>query len=191
VITKLSSRAATAAIVAAVVMLVLSGCAKKKGEAEQTTPKQEESPPNVTITNYTAAPDVELTALDGRKTRLASMRGNVVVVCFLATWSKDCAGQIPALNELQDKVQRFQFPVLGVFTDKNGAAAVQDYVVKNAIRFRVYVDGDSVAKRFGGLPRLPTTYFLLKDGSIYDREVGQRSMQEMDDKIKEIMSQRL
>jgi peroxiredoxin len=191
VFTKLSSRAATAAIIAAAVMLVLFGCAKKKGETEQTTPKQAGTPPNVTITNYTPAPDVELTALDGTKTQLASMRGNIVVICFLATWNKECAGQVSALNELQDKVQRFQFPVLGVFTDKNGAAVVQDYVVKNAIRFRVYVDGDSVAKRFGGLPRLPTTYILLKDGNIYDREVGPRSMQEIDDKIKEIMSQRL
>jgi len=185
-------RPVRAALVAvAALALIVAGCVKKKEEAKQAPPQQSESPPNVTITSYTSAPDVELKALDGTAVQLSSLRGNIVIISFLATWNKECASQVSALNELQAKLQRYQFAVLGVFTDKDGKTALQGFVRKNSIRFPVYYNGDEIAARFGGFRRLPTTYILLRDGSIYDREVGLRSMRNIDDKIKEIMSQRL
>ena len=182
-------RAALVAVAA--LALVVAGCVKKKEEAKQAPLQQSESPPNVTITSYTSAPDVELKALDGTVVQLSSLRGNIVIMSFLATWNKECPRQVSALNELQAKLQRYQFSVLGVFTDKDGKTALQDYARKNSIKFPVYYNGDEIAARFGGFRRLPTTYILLRDGSIYDKEAGFRSMRDIDDKIKEIMSQKL
>jgi peroxiredoxin len=180
-----------ALIVVAMLALIAAGCVKKKEEAQQATPQKVESPPNVTITNYTQMPDLELKALDGTTVQLSSLRGNIVIISFLATWNKECASQVSALNELQAKLQRYPFSVLGVFTDKDGKTALQGYVQKNSIRFSVYYNGDEVAARLGGFRALPTTYILLRDGSIYDKEVGRRSMRDIDSKIKEIMGQRL
>ena len=185
-------RPVRAALIAlAALALIAWGCVKKREEARQAPPQQSESPPNVTITSYTLAPDVALKALDGTVVQLSSLRGNIVIISFLATWNKECAPQVAALNELQAKLQRYQFAVVGVFTDKDGKTALQGYAQKNSIRFPVYYNGDEVAGRFGGFRRLPTTYILLRDGNIYDREVGLRSMRDIDGKIKEIMSQRL
>jgi peroxiredoxin len=180
-----------ALIVVVALALIVAGCVRKKEGARQEPPQQSESTPNVTITSYTSAPDVALKALDGSTVQLSSLRGNIVIISFLATWNKECVNQVAALNELQAKLQRYQFAVLGVFMDKGGKTALQGYVKKNSIRFPVYVNGEEAAARFGGLRGIPTTYILLRDGNIYDREVGLRSMRDIDDKIKEIMSQRL
>ncbi len=147
--------------------------------------------PNVTIKSYTKVPDVELKALDGSSELLSTYEGNIVILTFLATWNEDCAAQVVELNKLQAKLQRYRFAVLGVFTDANGKAAVQSFIEKNPASFFVYYNGDEVAKAFGGMRRIPTTYVLLRDRSIYVKEAGFRSMRQLEAFTLQINARRL
>ncbi|MDQ2742154.1 MAG: TlpA family protein disulfide reductase [Chloroflexota bacterium] len=45
------------------------------------------------------APDFTLTALDGRRVSLRSMRGHPVVINFWASWCTDCATENPYLSD--------------------------------------------------------------------------------------------
>ena len=184
--------ARTAFVVAAAFMLLLApaGCAKKREEPKQKTPERTEFDPNVTIKSYTSAPDVELKALDGSSVRLADYQGDIVVLAFLATWNKECAAQIVELNKLQAKLQRYRFAVLGVFTDTNGRTEVQNFITKNPASFPVYYNGDEFVKAFGGV-RIPTTYILLRDGSIFAKEAGFRTMRQIEVFTMQINAQRL
>jgi peroxiredoxin len=185
--------ARTAFVVAAALMLALglAGCAKKKEDPKQKAPAQTEFASNVTIKSYTSAPDVELKALDGSSVRLSDYQGDIVILTFLATWNKECPAQVAELNKLQAKLQRYRFAVLGVFTDKDGKAAVQDFMRKNPASFPVYYNGDEVAAAFGGMRRIPTTYILLREGSIYTKEAGLRSMRQLETFTMQINAQRL
>lgn len=185
--------ARTAFVVAAAFMLLLApaGCAKKREEPKQKTPERTEFDPNVTIKSYTSAPDVELKALDGSSMRLADYQGDIVILTFLATWNKECPAQVAELNKLQAKLKRYRFAVLGVFTDANGKAAVGSFIEKNPASFPVYYNGDEVAEAFGGMRWIPTTYILLRDGSIYVREARFRTVQELEAYTLRINAQRL
>ncbi|MDD4857727.1 MAG: TlpA disulfide reductase family protein, partial [Candidatus Krumholzibacteria bacterium] len=140
---------------------------------------------------YASAPDVELMGVDGSMARLSAYRGNIVVFSFLATWNKDSARQAAVLNELYARLRGTNFRVFGVFIDNNGKQALQRYMKNNTVNFPAYYNGQEVAARFGGPPRLPTTYVILGDGSIYEREVGVRSVNDLESTLKEIATKRL
>jgi peroxiredoxin len=186
-----SARTAMVLAVALVIAAGLAGCAKKKEEPKQKALEQTESVPNVTIKSYTSAPDVELKALDGSSERLSIYQGDIVILTFLATWNKESVAQIAELNKLQAKLQRYRFAVLGVFTDKNGKAAVDSFIKKNPATFSVYYNGDEVVEAFGGMRRIPTTYILLRDRSIYAKEAGFRTMRQLETFTMQINAQRL
>ncbi|MFA4947784.1 MAG: TlpA disulfide reductase family protein [Candidatus Krumholzibacteriia bacterium] len=186
-----SARTAFVLAAALVLMPGLAGCAKKKEEPKQKALEQTESVPNVTIKSYTSAPDVELKALDGSSERLSIYQGDIVILTFLATWNKESAAQIAELNKLQAKLQRYRFAVLGVFTDKNGKAAVENFIKKNPATFSVYYNGEEVVEAFGGMRRIPTTYILLRDGSIYAKEAGFRTKRQLEVFTMQINAQRL
>jgi peroxiredoxin len=166
-------------------------CANKKENPKQQAADQTRSVPNVTINNYATAPDVELKALNGTSERLSMYQGDIVILTFMATWNKESAAQIAELNKLQAKLQRYRFAILGVFTDKDGKAAVQRFIEKNPAGFSVYYDGEAVAKAFGGMRRIPATYILLRDGSIYAKEAGFRTVRQLEAFTLQINAQRL
>jgi peroxiredoxin len=185
--------ACVAFVLAAALVLVpgLAGCAKKKEEPKQKAPERTESTANVTMKSYTTAPDVELKALDGSSERLSIYQGDIVILAFLATWNKESVAQVAELNKLQAKLQRYRFAVLGVFTDKNGKEAVQKFIAENPATFSVYYNGDEIAEAFGGMRRIPTTYVLLRDRSIYVKEAGFRTMRQLEVFTMQINAQRL
>jgi len=185
-----SARTACAVAVSLALAIGSTSCAKKNEQPKQKAPEQAESASNVTIKNYATVPDVELKALDGSSARLADFQGDIVILTFLATWNKECAAQIVELNKLQAKLQRYRFSIIGVFTDKDGKTAVQNFMAKNPARFSVYYNGDEFVKDFGGV-RIPTTYVLLRDGSIYVREVGFRTMRQLEAFTLQINARRL
>ena len=180
-------RTARAALVlTAVLMLVLPGCGKKKEEAR----RDARTAPNVTIQNYSMAPDVELKALDGTVDRLTSFRGKIVILCFLNTVDAECKEQVATLNKLAG-LQTKQFALLAVFKDPGEKGAVEKFVKNNPVNFPVYYNGQEVAGPFGGVRVVPTTYFILRNGSIYRKDIGVRSLKRLNDRVREMRGQRL
>jgi hypothetical protein len=109
---------------------------------------------------------------------------------FLATWNKESAQQIAELNKLQAKLQRYRFSVIAIFTDAGGKTPVSTYIDKNPAHFSVFYNGAEFVDEFGGV-RPPTTYILLRDGSIYAKEVGFRTMRALEAFTLQINAQRL
>jgi peroxiredoxin len=186
-----SVRAAGVAALALVLAFAgAAGCGKTKEESKRVAPARTESAPNVTIKSYTSAPDVELKALDGTTSRLSDYRGDIVIMTFLATWNKESAQQIAELNKLQAKLQRYRFSVIAIFTDAGGKTPVSTFIDKNPAHFSVFYNGAEFVDEFGGV-RPPTTYILLRDGSIYAKEVGFRTMRALEAFTLQINAQRL
>jgi thiol-disulfide isomerase/thioredoxin len=184
-------RLRAASVSAAALALMLACCSGKKEEARQPSREQTGRSSNVTISSYSSAPDVELKAIDGSTVRLSSYRGNIVVLSLLATWNTDCARQVAELNQLQKQFRDAAVVILGVFTDKNAKQVLPRYVNQNRIGFPVYYNGSEIAGPLGGMPRFPTTYIIIRDGNIYERITGFKSARDLEDKLKEIMMQRL
>src|SRR5215471_10199799 len=63
------------------------------------------------------APDFALKDYAGRLVTLSSLRGNLVIVNFWATWCKPCVVEIPSLERLVEQMKGKPFQLLAVSVD--------------------------------------------------------------------------
>src|ERR1700694_3680964 len=70
------------------------------------------------VRNPDAAPEFQLTGVDGKAVSLAGARGKVVLVNFWATWCGPCRAEIPDLIALQEKYQE-RLQIIGLTVDED------------------------------------------------------------------------
>ncbi len=63
------------------------------------------------------APDFEVTLIDGSKVTLASLRGQVVVLNFWATWCVPCRTELPLLDGYYRQTSRYGLRVFAIATE--------------------------------------------------------------------------
>ena len=111
------------------------------------------------------APDFDLPALDGRRVRLADLRGRVVVVNFWATWCAPCRVETPSLQALHER----GVTVVGVDMDDpadDTAARVAAFAAEQHVTYPIVLGDDAVARAYGGLALLPRTVVVGRDGTV-------------------------
>src|ERR1700757_1383186 len=67
------------------------------------------------------APELKLEGTDGKEISLYSLRGNVVLVDFWASWCGPCRGENPNVVKNYNQYKDKGFTVLGVSLDQAGA----------------------------------------------------------------------
>ncbi len=111
------------------------------------------------------APALVLPARDGGKVDLASLKGEVVMINFWATWCGPCRQEMPLLAQLHAKYEPLGFTLLGVNVEPDSAAAV-DWLKGVPVGFPILFDKDSaVAGRFG-VEGMPSTVFVDRNGQV-------------------------
>lgn len=114
----------------------------------------------------TAAPDFQLTTLDGRAISSDQLRGSVVLVNFWATWCPPCRVEMPGFQAVYDRRKEQGFVVLGISTDAGGRETVERFLAERHITYPVAMASGSVAQRFGGANVLPTSFLIDREGRI-------------------------
>jgi thiol-disulfide isomerase/thioredoxin len=111
------------------------------------------------------APALVLPARDGGTVDLASLKGEVVMINFWATWCGPCRQEMPLLAQLHTKYEPLGFTLLGVNVEPDSAAAV-DWLKGVPVGFPILFDKDSaVAGRFG-VEGMPSTVFVDRNGQV-------------------------
>lgn len=120
-----------------------------------------------------AAPEIDLADLEGRRVTLASLRGQVVVIDFWASWCACCAQQLPFLERL-----RAEHPaglvVIGI-AEEVSDASVRGLLARTGAHFTIVRDArHAVAGRYA--PRaMPTTFIVDRAGVVRFEHEGFRS----------------
>lgn len=120
------------------------------------------------------APDFGLQDLNGNTVTLSSLKGKVVILDFWATWCPPCRRGIPDLNDLYHAYKDKGVEILGISLDQGGkddiVSGMQKYNI--TIDYSVLIGNAEVARLYGGIPAIPTTFILDKEGNIVNKYVG-------------------
>jgi cytochrome c biogenesis protein CcmG/thiol:disulfide interchange protein DsbE len=129
------------------------------------------------------APDFELPRLEGEGTMtLSSLRGQVVVLNFWASWCPPCREEAPLLQDAWVRWQDQGVVVLGVDAREISSKG-REFVAEHGITYPNVHDGEgSTLGRFG-IPALPETMFIDAQGRIAAYIAGPLDAQSLDESI--------
>ena len=123
-----------------------------------------------------AAPDFEMTALDGSTHKLSEYKGKKILLVFWATWCPPCRREMPALEQIYQRLEEQGFVVLAVnqWEDPDHVFAYTGEL--NVFpTFPILFDPDSSVSEDFGVKGLPTSFLVDQDGQVRYRAIGGRA----------------
>ncbi len=142
-------------------------------------PLQAELPPLThgltPIPSSPPAPALRLPDLDGEMVELESLRGQVVVVNFWATWCPPCRREMPSLEHLVQKTRDQGVTVLAVNIGED-VDTVFAFIgqLDPAPSFPLLFDQEAGTLEAWDVKGLPTTFVVAPDGTLAYRAIGGR-----------------
>lgn len=110
--------------------------------------------------------------LDGNIVSTAALKGKVVLVNFWATWCPPCREEIPDLVKLQS-TYKDQLQIIGVSEDDDvPPEAVRSFARGMRVNYPIIIISRELEQEFGGIPALPTSFLVSKDGGVVQKHVG-------------------
>jgi thiol-disulfide isomerase/thioredoxin len=122
---------------------------------------------------------------DGDRLPLASLRGEVVVVNFWASWCAPCREEIPEFISFQDKFRDKGLVFIGIAVDQKERAAA--FSKEMGINYPVLV-GDMKAMQIAGAAgniqgALPFTVVIDRNGKMVGSKLGRLSESKLESMI--------
>jgi thiol-disulfide isomerase/thioredoxin len=122
--------------------------------------------------NY-AAPELELTALDGQQYSLTDYLGSVVLVNIWATWCPPCKAEMPTLESFYQAHQIDGFVTVAI-NDGDPEDAVTAFVQDYGLSFQIWLDPTYQATDHAfKTNNLPSSFVIDREGNVRLRWVGE------------------
>jgi peroxiredoxin len=113
-----------------------------------------------------AAPDWQLSDVEGKPVKLSDFKGKVVILDFWATWCPPCRTEIPSFVALQKKYVDKGFTVIGVSLDEQGPSVVKSFMHRFGMNYPVVMGDKKIVVDYGGLEAIPTTFVIDRQGNV-------------------------
>jgi peroxiredoxin len=140
------------------------------------------------IAKSTVAPDFSLESLDGKNIRLSDLRGKAVLLNFWATWCSPCKIEMPWFVELQNQYGAQGLQIVGVAMDDASKEDIAKFAKDMGVNYPILMGKESVGDQYGGVPALPETFFIGRDGKMVDKIIGLKGKGEIEDAIKKALN---
>ncbi|MEJ5223363.1 MAG: TlpA disulfide reductase family protein [Anaerolineales bacterium] len=111
-----------------------------------------------------AAPDVQLTDLQGNPVALSDYRGNVILYNAWATWCPPCKAEMPVLQAYYEKYKNQGFVVIAI-EDGQPLEEVAAFAQTYKLTFLVWPDLEWRATKAWDIQALPTSYVIDRHGT--------------------------
>lgn len=121
------------------------------------------------------APAFSLKDNDGNTITLESLKGKVVVLNFWATWCPPCRAEIPDFKKVYAEYKDKDVEIIGVSLDHKGWDVITPFLKKWEINYSVVLGGAKIARDYGNIRSIPTTFIIDRDGKVVDEHVGAMS----------------
>ena len=140
------------------------------------------------LTQSSVAPDFSLESLDGKTIRLSDLRGKAVLLNFWATWCGPCKIEMPWFVELQNQYGSQGLQIVGVAMDDASKKDISAFAKDMGVNYPILIGKESVGDQYGGVPALPESFLIARDGKIVDKIIGLRGKSEIEDAIKKALN---
>ena len=114
----------------------------------------------------TAAPDWQLSDVDGKPVKLSDFKGKVVILDFWATWCPPCRAEIPGFVAIQKKYADKGFTVIGVSLDKQGPSVAKPFMRELGMNYPVVMGNPKIVGDYGFITAIPTTFVIDRRGDV-------------------------
>ena len=136
------------------------------------------------------APDFALESLDGKTMHLSDFRGKAVLLNFWATWCGPCKIEMPWFVDFQKQYGAQGLQIVGVAMDDSGKEDIAKFAKEMGVNYPVLLGKEEVGDAYGGVPALPETFFIGRDGKIVDKIIGLKGKAEIEESIKKALDTR-
>ena len=134
------------------------------------------------------APDFTLQNLEGESVSLSDLRGSPVMINFWNTGCPPCRNEMPYLQEVYDE-NRDTGLVLLTINIGQSISTIETFLEDNDLALPVLLDSDGAITRRYGMPGIPTTFFIDRDGILRVKVIGGfPTKAAIDSRLSEIMS---
>jgi peroxiredoxin len=110
------------------------------------------------------APDFTLKDYAGREVKLSSLRGQVVLVNFWATWCQTCVVEMPSMENLALKMKNKPFRLMAVSVD-DGWPEVRRFFPRGT-QLQVLLDPSREVPKKYGTEKFPESFLVDRDGNV-------------------------
>jgi peroxiredoxin len=139
------------------------------------------------LAQSTVAPDFSLEALDGKTLRLSDLRGKAVLLNFWATWCGPCKIEMPWFVDLQKQYGAQGLQIVGVAMDDASKEDIGKFAKDLGVNYPILIGKESVGDQYGGVPALPESFLISRDGKIVDKIIGLRGKADIEEAIKKAL----
>src|SRR5271167_2136714 len=139
------------------------------------------------ITQSTVAPDFSLEALDGKTLRLSDLRGKAVLLNFWATWCGPCKIEMPWFVDFQNQYGSQGLQIVGVAMDDASKEDIGKFAKDLGVNYPILIGKESVGDQYGGVPALPETFLIGRDGKIIDKIIGLKGKADIEESIRKAL----
>lgn len=106
-------------------------------------------------------------------------KGKVLLVNFWATWCPPCRREIPSLVRIHEENNKKNFTVIGISMDKSKKEKVDAFVKKIGVTYPVGLGNNDIARSFGALGAIPSSFLIDENGVIVKKYPGYTTYEKM------------
>ncbi|MFZ0760717.1 MAG: redoxin domain-containing protein [Candidatus Sulfotelmatobacter sp.] len=135
------------------------------------------------------APNFALESLHGETVQLSDFRDRVVLLYFWATWCGPCKIEMPWFVELQNQYGPQGLQIVGISLDENASQAdIAEFADSVGASYPILIGNEIVSKAYGGVPALPETFLIGRDGRVEEKVIGLKGKAEIESAIKKALN---
>lgn len=136
-----------------------------------------------------AAPDFTITPIDstsGESIRLASFKGQPVILNFWASWCPPCNTETPLLQKTWQQYQADKVTFIGIdYQDQQQSA--EQFLQKYHITYPTGQDTSGAISVDYGVSNVPSTVFIDKSGVVVRKILGPVDAKMLQDEIQQLL----